>query len=203
MVARKATVSSMNIQIEAEALRGHGAAPVFYQSSSQRSHNLFTAIQIFLCITESSFNFFHLCLLFSSPCYFYHSYIPFLYSLALSLPPFSVLYIFPCWGIMRASNSGWPCASHCIGVPWLIELANWKMPARPCRQHTVSVSLRKKRRRTHTIDFLFFSTSFHSARKTSVAHWKKMALNELLEHAGVQSMVWEGNKILLREPQKS
>lgn len=30
-----------------------------------------------------------------------------------------------------------------------------------------------------------------------------MALNELLEHAGVQSMVWEGNKILLREPQKS
>lgn len=158
MVARKATVSSMNIQIEAEALRGHGAAPVFYQSSSQRSHNLFTAIQIFLCITESSFNFFHLCLLFSSPCYFYHSYIPFLYSLALSLPPFSMLYIFPCWGIMRASNSGWPCASHCIGVPWLIELANWKMkmPARPCRQHTVSVSLRKKRRRTHTIDFLTF-----------------------------------------------
>lgn len=76
--------------------------------------------------------------------------------LALSLPPFSVLYIFPCWGIMRASNSGWPCASHCIGVPWLIELANWKMPARPCRQHTVSVSLRKKRRRTHTIDFLTF-----------------------------------------------
>lgn len=135
MVARKATVSSMNIQIEAEALRGHGAAPVFYQSSSQRSHNLFTAIQIFLCITESSFNFFHLCLLFSSPCYFYHSYIPFL-SCSFSASIFRAVH-FPVLG-NNESQQQWVAMcvalyrSAVINRACQLENASKAMPSTHC-----------------------------------------------------------------------
>lgn len=43
-MARNGGVSSLNIQMQNRALRGHGAASIFYQSSSQR---VFTAIQNF------------------------------------------------------------------------------------------------------------------------------------------------------------
>lgn len=93
--------------------------------------------------------------------------------LALSPPRFLPrLYIFLRRGIMRASSDGWPRASHCIGVLWLIELAKWKMKCQQGHavQQAVSVCLREKQRWTHMIDFLTFPgpCSRQSARKTSV-----------------------------------
>lgn len=68
----------------------------------------------------------------------------FLLFLHLSFPE---PYIFQRRGIMRASSGGWPCASHCIGVLWLIELAKWKMKCQQGHavQQAVSVCLREKR----------------------------------------------------------
>lgn len=172
MVARKASVSSMNIQIEAEALRGHGAAPVFYQSSSQRSHNLFTAIQIFLCITKSSFHFFP----------------------SLSLVLFSLLLLSLMYTLPVSSCSFSASVFHAVHFPvlgnnesqqqWVamcVALYRSAVINRACQLENENASkampsthcccLFEKETQTNTHDRLpDFSTSFHSARKTSVAH---------------------------------
>lgn len=54
--------------------------------------------------------------------------------------------LFLCRGIVRASGGGWPCASHCIEVLWLIELAKCKGIFKQGRavQHAVGVWGRKR-----------------------------------------------------------
>lgn len=180
------------------ALRGHGAAPIFYQSSSQRSRNLFTAIQIFLCIAEFFPPFSFLPPLVSP--YAVHAVeLPRCSSSSASLPPSRGPCILPRRGIMRASSDGWPRASHCIGALWLIELAKWKMKCQ--RGHAaqrgllVFVWVRNRDEHTWSTSWLLPGPcSRQSARRAAVAQRKKMILIDLPDSIGVQSVDLEGNK---------
>lgn len=135
----------MNIQIEAEPWGDMEQSRSFIRPARTKcGHNLFTAIQISFCIVGFFFPFFFLCL--------FASIIYCVQYIQAAVHPFSTsgfleLYIFQRRGIMKASNGGWPCASHCIGVLWLIELAEWKMKFQQGHavQQAVSVGLREKR----------------------------------------------------------
>lgn len=129
---RGASVSSMNIQIE--AWRGHRAAAVY-----NHGHNFFTAVQIFPRIAE----FFVHCTA--------HIVSAAVWLLLLLLCLFPGTF-FLHRGIMRTGGDGWPRASYCIGVLWLIELAKWKMKCQQGRavQQAVSVCSRERNGDEHT-----------------------------------------------------